>query len=325
MINKSIGYTQFEIQLAKVEKLLAESLKDKKPGLWLYQHDLRTPLFMLEGLSRIYGNIKPSKKMKKLNERFKSLEDSVGVLDYYASFEKEFSENKNVGLKVNVFLQSKADQSLQTLNTILKDGNWLNGIRINKIRKSLKSYPWIENEKKEMIALKQSYQKEIKAIKSFASKTKFSFKNVEADLHEMRRRVRWLSIYPQALGGAIKLREMNSVKVVLKKYITPEVMNSPYNLLPEMPLLKEHILLDKNVFLSLSWIISALGKLKDQGLRIHLLEEAFKKIRSGTLGKKDKVLTVLGINYPTIQTILAKASEICKIYFNEKNMDALVV
>ncbi|MEP7323562.1 MAG: hypothetical protein ABI761_16680 [Saprospiraceae bacterium] len=321
----SIGYTQFEFQLAKAEKLLTESLKDKQPGLWLFKNDLRTPMFMLEGLSRIYGNVYASKKMNKLNERFKSLEDSLGVLDYYASFEKEFADNKNVALKVNVFLHSKTDQALQTLNMLLKEGKWLNGKKINKIRKSLKAFPWIEKETKEMIVLKQSYLKEIKAIKSFASGTKFSFKNVEADLHEMRRRIRWLSIYPQALGGAIKLKDIKPVKPFLKKYITPEVISSPYNKLPEMPLLKEYILLDKNVFLSLSWIISSLGKLKDQGLRIHILEEVFKKIRLGNSGKPDKAMTILGTDYPTIQTILAQASEICNVYFKEKNLDALVL
>ena len=72
-------------------------------------------------------------------------------------------------------------------------------------------------------------------------------------------------------------------------------------------------------------MISALGKLKDQGLRIHILEEAFKKTHSGTSGKLDKIRPILGNDYPTIQTLLAQASKICKTYFNEKNLDALVM
>ena len=36
-------------------------------------------------------------------------------------------------------------------------------------------------------------------IISLPVKTKFHFSNVEVDVHELRRKLRWLSIYPQAL------------------------------------------------------------------------------------------------------------------------------
>ena len=57
----------------------------------------------------------------------------------------------------------------------------------------------------------------------------------------------------------------------------PDVIEFPYNQLPVLNSLKDHIFLEKNRFLSMSWLISTLGKLKDQGLGYILLEEALSK------------------------------------------------
>lgn len=322
----SVVYNQFVLNLIKIEKLLDQSNRELNPGEWVYKNDLRTPMFMLEGLSRIYSGINPSGKLKKIYERFKTVEDAIGLLDYYAAFEKEFTENKAVHPKIIEYIHGQRMRANKSLEAMLKADDWLNGKRIQKIRSRLMELDWIDKEAKEINALRESYLGEIKTVKAFATGTKFVFKNVEADLHEMRRRIRWLSIYPQALGGIMQLQEKKPMKSFLTKYITPDVINSPYNQLPVLNSLKDHIFLEKNRFLSMSWLISTLGKLKDQGLRIHVLEEAIKKTKIVSVGKIDgEIKSILGADYPTTALLLSQSSEICKTYFEEKNLENLVL
>lgn len=322
----SVVYNQFVLNLIKIEKLLDQSNRELNPGEWVYKNDLRTPMFMLEGLSRIYSGINPSGKLKKIYERFKTVEDAIGLLDYYAAFEKEFTENKAVHPKIIEYIHGQRMRANKSLEAMLKADDWLNGKRIQKIRSRLMELDWIDKEAKEINALRESYLGEIKTVKAFATGTKFVFKNVEADLHEMRRRIRWLSIYPQALGGIMQLQEKKPMKSFLTKYITPDVINSPYNQLPVLNSLKDHIFLEKNRFLSMSWLISTLGKLKDQGLRIHVLEEAIKKTKIVSVGKIDgEIKSILGADYPTTAKLLSQSSEICKTYFEEKNLENLVL
>jgi hypothetical protein len=322
----SVVYNQIELNLIKTEKLLDQANRELNPGEWVYKNDLRTPLFMLEGLTRIYSSINPGRKLRKINERFKTVEDAIGLLDYYAASEKEFSDNKGVRTKIIDYIHGQRMRANNSLEAMLKADGWLNGKRIQKLRSRLTELYWIDKEAKEINALRESYLGEIETVKAFATGTKFVFKNVEADLHEMRRRIRWLSIYPQALGGIMQLKEKKPMKSFLTKYITPDVINSPYNQLPVLNSLKDHIFLEKNRFLSMSWLISTLGKLKDQGLRIHLLEEALKKTKIIDVKKiPDEIKSILGAGYPTTAGLLSQSSEICKIYFEEKNLENLVI
>jgi hypothetical protein len=49
------GKARFDYQLNKVNVLLTESKNQENPALWLFLHDLRTPMFMLESLSKMYA------------------------------------------------------------------------------------------------------------------------------------------------------------------------------------------------------------------------------------------------------------------------------
>ena len=68
----------------------------------------------------------------------------------------------------------------------------------------------------------------------FINQKDFHFTNVEKDLHEFRRMIRWLSIYPQALRGCIQLNQSKSVTAkFLSKYLTKAITGSAYNVMPD--------------------------------------------------------------------------------------------
>jgi hypothetical protein len=319
------GQSRFEFQLNKIEALLKQAASEQNPALWLYLHDMRTPTFMLEALCKLYANFHNEKTFSKLKETFKTLEDALGLIDYYAAFSKEFSTNDKIPAPVKAVLADEIKEKTQILNKILKKDNWLDGKRLKKIKEKLKELDWLE-EAKETALLKPFYEKQIKKIGEFVGETNCVFDNIEEDVHELRRKMRWLSIYPQAMQGAIKLEQSNPVAPHLVKYLTPDVVNSPFNKFPTSTTQTHFLTLEESRFLALSWMISNLGKLKDKGLRINILKDAIQETELVyDAVALESAYKILGADYPTLAQLLEESSTLAKQYFGENNLANLVV
>jgi hypothetical protein len=321
------GVERFEFFLSQVQDLLDKAAKQKNPGLWLYRNNMRTPLFMLEGLSKVYSGIHNKKKFDKLKEHFKILEDALGAIDYYDGFAKSFSSNKNIPADIVTYLQAQSREKIQRFNDLLSEEKWLgkDAARIKKIQKKLNKADFLK-EKEEINALNKFYGSAVYEIAEFVNEHKMHFDNVENDVHELRRKLRWLSIYPQAFRGCIQLSKTTTVFPHLAPYLTPEIVNSPYNKLPDAGGCKYFLLLSKDHFYALSWMIAELGKLKDSGLGIIAIKEALQqagKVSDETAYKK--AYQLLGQTQPTLEEILRKAEATCAIYFNEHNLEHLVI
>lgn len=321
------GSARFEFFLAQLQTLLSKSAKQKNPALWLYQNNVRTPLFMLEGLAKMYSGIHNKKKFSKLKEHFKLLEDTLGGIDYYDSFAKEFSKNKKIPAAIVNYLQAQTREKIQSLNELLVENNWLgdDADRIKKIQKKLTEADWL-NEAEEIKAIYDFYGEAIYGIVEFTAKTKYHFDNVEADVHELRRKLRWLSIYPQALRGSIQLSKPKTTAKHLTKYLTKAIITSPYNVLPDAGDNKNFLLLDKNYFYALSWTIAELGRLKDSGLGVIAIKEALQQTGAvSDTAAYNKAYQLLGKKQVKVQQILDTAEKVCKTYFTEHNLEHLVV
>jgi hypothetical protein len=320
------GPKRFACFLNQMQPLLAKAAKQKKPGLWLYRNNLRTPLFMLEGLSRMYATIHNPKRFTKLKEQFKLLEDLLGGVDYYAAFADEFAKNKKIPAAVVKLIKAGMNSKLAELNSVLADKGWLDAgnRRINKITQKLAGADWLDAAA-DMEAVKTHYADQTAGISGFVNDLNFHFDNMEEDVHELRRRLRWLSIYPQALCGSIQLSDSKPKAKHLAKYLTKEILGSPYNVMPAAAGNEYILSFEKNYFYALSWTIAELGKLKDNGLRIHILIETL----CATAGMAEaeaykKTHQLLGSKYPSLPRLLDTAENIAKTFFAEKNLDKLV-
>ena len=148
---------------------------------------------------------------------------------------------------------------------------------------------------------------------------------MENDVHELRRKLRWLSIYPQALQGCIQLTESKTKSKNLTKYLTTEIINSPFNKMPAAGNNHFILTLNKSYFLALSWIIAELGKLKDNGLTIVAIKEALQQTEA--LNEADalnKASRILGTRQIKLPVLLNEAETISKTFFDEKNLEHLV-
>jgi hypothetical protein len=324
--NQKNGAGRFDFYLNQLEKLLVQATTEKNPALWLYQNNARTTLFMLEGLSKLYSGLHNKKTFSKLDEHFKLLEDTLGAIDYYDAFAKEFSANTKIPATITAYAQAQTRENIQRFNDLLVEKKWLgeNAERTRKIRKKLGKVEWLK-EKDEIKAIEDFYRKQIEEINAFEANYPDGFTELETQVHALRRKLRWLSIYPQILRGSIQLRESEAQNEAIKKYLTPEIVSSPFNKMPDAGTNQYFLMLDKNRFFALSWLISELGKLKDNGLRIVLLTEAFEQTKNLSPAEAEKqTFSFLAPNSLILPGILAKASEICKTYFAEQNLDKLL-
>ncbi|HMK03903.1 MAG TPA: hypothetical protein VK489_06920 [Ferruginibacter sp.] len=321
------GIARFDHYLTQLQVLLDKGAKQKNPALWLYQNNARTPLFMLEALAKLYGGMHNKKKFDKLKEHFKVLEDELGAIDYYDCFAKEFAANKEIPASLTAYIQAQSREKIQNLNETLKEKEWISEgkTRIEKIRKKLAEANW-QKEKEETESIYNFYVLAIKEMLNFVNQKNFHFDNVEADVHELRRKLRWLSIYPQALRGCIQLSKAKTIPKYLEKYLSKEITGSAYNIMPDAADNRHFLLLEKNRFYALSWMIAELGKLKDNGLRVVAVEEALIQTSTGkNIDVLKKAYEVLGTGQTTLQQLLDKAEDLCKVYFKEKNLEQLVI
>lgn len=280
------------------------------PALWLYQNGARTPLFMLEGLAKLYSGLHNKKVFDKLEGQFKLLEDTFGAIDYYDAFAKQFAQDKTITRETTKFAEAKSFEKTGSLNDLLVTKGWIGkkADRLIKIRKKLADIDWLD-EKAEVKAIESFYRGSIKKINAFAATYENGFTDLESQVHELRRKLRWLSIYPQALRGCIQLDETPSGDRDVVKYLVPEIVNSPFNKMPPGGTNHYLLMFRKDYFLALSWMIAELGKLKDQGLKTVLLSEAGKSSKSYAKNNAE---------------ILARSTEITHTFFDEKNLDKLL-
>ena len=320
------GPGRFEYYLIQLEELLSKAAITENPALFLYQNDARTKLFMLEGLSKLYAGLHDKKRFLYAMEYFKTLEDMIGAVDYYDAFAKDFLEDPIMPSTIRLFVESKREEKLKAINEILIKKKWISAdlYRTKKIRKRIKKADW-KTPEKEVELIKEFYFKAIEKINEFYKETGGQFTDIELQVHDLRRKLRWLSIYPQALRGCVQSVDNGIETPELAKYLTPEIINSPFNIMPPPGNNRFFVQLEKNYLFALSFVISALGKIKDQGLRIVAVAEAVKHTQFVTDEiAMERAIELNAVNTDGLYSSLKKANEICDPFFAENNLGKLI-
>lgn len=312
---KSIDFNPFLLYSQQLNAQLHSARQSDNPALFLYQNGARNIIFMLEGLTRIHKNAFHDEKMEKWYERFKKLEDLLGQIDYLDAFCKKFEKDNTLDDNAIVKLRKQMETPLEEMNSILVEKEWLSD-------KMLKFDAFIEeldfqynNDYVEIITA--TFKKEIGKINDFAAGIHFEFHQLEAELHEMRRRLRWLSIYAQAFNGLFQLKRQATDPAWSKKYMTEAIVNSPFNTLPKAVEGLPVIHLDYHAFIALSYVIQNFGTLKDEGLQNEVLVHNLHYADS-------HAQKMLGGKYADDKTILKTASDLLKIFYEDQVLEKLV-
>ena len=316
----------YDLHHKKAKALLSEAAQQANPAIWLYLNNLRTPMFMLEATSRmcekLYDDAPCFLKMK---EQYKAVEDAVGAVDYYSAAFKNVESNSAIPEAVKQYLVKKADEKAQILNELLEKEGWLNGKKLSEIEQALNAVDW-RKDAKELEKIAKFYAKSVEKTIEVAYETNFVFGHIE-EVHEIRRRVRWLSIYPQALAGIFQFAETGAKPTAqMEKYMTDVVKKSPFNVIPTTLSIEDPILLSKNHFLTMSWLIAELGDLKDNGLGVELLKEALQNTASlDDAAAYAEAYKILGQTQVPLDALISKSQKVLKTYFDEGHLKGLLM
>lgn len=308
----------------QLQDLLKKCAKQKNPALWLYKNNAKTVLFMLEALTRIHQKAFDERVFAKWNKRFKKLEDLFGVIDEYKVLEKELKINKKVDRETLKYFLVNTNNYISRCNKRLNAKDWLNQKMVS-FDESIKSFN-VDYNQEYCDVIKDVLVDEIDAILYFALKEKYQFRDIE-QVHEVRRKVRWLSIYAQAFGGLIQLKKSGKREPTEINYYTKEVLNSAYNKVH--PKLKNTgiIQIDQDSFFALSWLINELGIIKDKGISIEHLTDAIYVSEKITLEQaREKALKLLGFSKTTLADLLKQAAGIIKtVLVKDKILERLII
>ena len=263
----------FKHHLTVWSNFLVEATLQKNAATWLLENNARTTLFYLEAMTYVLATMHDDKKLTKLNERFKLIEDSLGTMDYYAGMINDFKGNKKIPVSIIAHLEVELQTATFKTNALLHEQAWLgkDADRMDKVKQIVRKIDWLSDDAL-IEKLHNVYHEKTADITAALSQPIVS---IEDDLHELRRDIRWLSIYPQAFKGYITLTRPRAIVArKFNKYLTDEVVHSPYNVLTSVPDIISPVQLNANNFYAMSWFIAALGTLKDQGLRLDALTHA---------------------------------------------------
>jgi hypothetical protein len=254
--------------LQKFSQQLAACKGKKNISVQLLEGDARTSCFMLQGFGRLYKNLHNKKRFTKLKDNFKQDEDLLGQVDYWQWLAASVKSNKEISATVKKYIATELEKTIAVADKNFTKKYVESTKLVEKFTRKMSDAKWLDD-KEETAALKEFYMAEIAEINTAIAESLKDFKDIENQLHEARRQVRWLSIYPQALRGKIQLKPSAKVSMALAAFITKKETSSPFNKLPAKGKNATCLMLNKNNFLAMSNIIAHLGAVKDKGLLYH--------------------------------------------------------
>ncbi len=156
-------------------------------------------------------------------------------------------------------------------------------LRVHRLGRTLADVSWPSPRKERKLVAEFLHEK-VRATEKIAHE--LDLNDVEHGLHELRRRLRWLSIYAAALDGAVQLDHAAKPPRNWNRYLTPAVVNNPFNDLPKGDGSIKPVLLPAPLFYALSWTIAELGSLKDRAQWTETVTHGLEAV--GVAGAKPK-------------------------------------
>jgi hypothetical protein len=260
------GHRCFILQLSRLLPCLEKAAKGPGKASALYATSARQWLFQLQALCRIYKKAQDKKPFKNLVEPIKALEDQLGAVDYWDGWKKAAAAAKNFPPVMLAGIERHLRAELDTLETTLRDDAWLKNDfeRIASMLDELAQVGWHDADK-DRREVAEFLAEELEELEEEYHEGAFDFDELEEGVHEFRRKIRWFSIYAQSLEGLVQLKPVTRPDAALLPYLTKEVLESRFNVLPAPQPGAKPLLVDAPHFYALSWLISELGFIKDDG------------------------------------------------------------
>ncbi|MCB1172775.1 MAG: hypothetical protein KDK39_04380 [Leptospiraceae bacterium] len=265
--------------LIHFDHVLHSNRTARRPALALYRNDLRTVLFRLEALARIYRVLEADHKLPRRSlVFFKSLEDALGQIDYFDNWQQMAIEH-DWPAPMQIWFRERFEEALAEFENrliqfkLLNKNGHLKPAGLQVWHKQLQRLPY-HGQQKTLVQIADFLGRQSARLHKQYASGRFNFHQIEDGLHEFRRRLRWLSIYVHSLNGMICLSSADETRSDFTSFITPESLASPFNQIQCDERLVECLHFRRDLFFALGFLIGRLGQLKDKAQMRTALHEA---------------------------------------------------
>lgn len=291
---------------AQLLKLLDKCRTQSNPAMWLYKNNARSVLFMLESITRLIYKSTGDKTNKKWHKTFRLLEDRLGKIDHYHQIVITLTEKRSVAKPELEYLIKKREKATIKLNTLLSENDFYKKFMVSFCRSN-----GVNILNNDMVSkFKKRIKKEIYDYEVFFDQHRNGFNDLETQVHEIRRKMRWLSLYAASLQGIIALKQSNKKFIWEKQLLNNNSKNNIYNKISVKKGLSNYIFLNKSAFIALNEVVEKLGHLKDIGLTIQAMENAIMQTKGLSKAEAYKIALEQMKSPYTIEKILLAAHDL---------------
>jgi hypothetical protein len=316
---KCVSPRAYARRLRALAKHLRGARGQPSPGLALHRSEARAVLFQLEALARFHREAIDDGAFVPLHAAFKSLEDVLGAVDFSDAIARRFGTG-DVAVRA-YFTGRRAEACVAVVHRLEDDGWWAEGDatppRLAALLDALDDVRW-PRPRKERDRARDYFTDCAKRLDKRLAANEFDFQQLETGVHEVRRRVRWLSILPAALDGLFVRDEAEPMGKPLDWYRKKEIVASPFNAFPRRDDVPKPLLLDSPAFLALSWYIAELGAWKDRGQVGDALVQAGLDVGLEQKTARARAASVLGTTLVTHAEVARAVEEATKRFQRDR-------
>lgn len=238
------------------------------PAHIFYKKNGRTPMFILQGLGRVYENLDLDDKLfERLKLESKIIEDAVGAVDFWW-----VTANKARSWSLPGAAQIASERHLEACGRAwawIEAQHWTthryqeeeHELTANYFARKLKKVDWPSPKKETAILLDWTIE-ELESVHEKISV--LDMNHIEEGIHEARRQIRWFSIYASALEGSFILNKDARPPENWETYLQKDIVENPFNKLPPTEPDDRPIEIPAHLFYALSYAIDRLGVIKDR-------------------------------------------------------------
>ncbi len=231
----------------------------------------RTSCFQLEALLRLYADIHDRERLDAVRRDVKVLEDALGAVDIEADLVARGAE-RGLPAAVRERFALRHAEACGRLRGWAEARGWVahaeadgtERLRASKLARKLRKVDW-PGADDDAAALARALSEQLRS--THAEIERLDLRELEDGVHEVRRRVRWFSIYMSALDGAVQLDTEAPAPSGWERYLTDEVRSSPFHRLPPALEGVRALRWPAPLCHALIWTIAELGRLKDRAQR----------------------------------------------------------
>jgi hypothetical protein len=267
---------RLETPLSKIEVLLYTEKDANLLVAKILKENLRFHLLNLEAQARFYMTSDES-NMSKVLKIIKEFEDAIGRYSYSVevlSVIKEISADKKLIQTFELIEQ----QERKKIIAFLKVEGWL--AADHKIFKKLRKYlqrSRLPNDKNERDYLANEISKYIYKVHKKVKNNEYDAEEIETGVHELRRHLRWISLYLKASESYVALN--HDIKPI-EKYapLYDKLKDSPYVQFVANTY-ENPIIVPTTLLMAVVDYIAQLNEVKDVGLFWQTIEEVVREKR----------------------------------------------